>query len=98
GGMFDKEAFRCVGMNVSFDGQRRGSWVCEATDADGDKRVTYYSIGSDGKEIRETIVGSGKYEGMVTTGITSEQLGPFPTMKAGTFQGCGWQTGTYKLK
>jgi hypothetical protein len=98
GGMFDKEAFRCVGMNASFDGKRRGNWVCEATDADGDKRLTYYSIGNDGKEIRETIVGTGKFEGMVTNGTTSEPLGPFPVIKAGTFQGCNRQTGTYKLK
>ncbi len=46
---------------------------------------------------REFVVGTGKYEGMVTTG-TVEPLGPFPVIKAGTFQDCNHQTGTYKLK
>ena len=34
---------------------------------------------------------------MVTNG-TIEPLGPFPVIKAGTFQDCNRQTGTYKLK
>jgi hypothetical protein len=46
---------------------------------------------------REFVVGTGKYEGMVTDG-TVEPLGPFPVIKAGTFQDCNYQTGTYKLK
>jgi hypothetical protein len=98
GGIFDKESFRCVGMNASFAGKPAGSWACEATDPDGDKRLTYFSIGSDGKQTREAVAGTGKYEGMVTSGHTVEQLGPFPAIKAGTFQGCNHQTGTYKLK
>jgi len=98
GGIFDKESFRCVGMSATFDGKRKGSWACEATDADGDKRLTYYSIGSDGKEIRETVAGTGKFEGMVTVASTSEPLGSFPVIKPGTSQGCNRQTGTYKLK
>jgi hypothetical protein len=97
GGMFDKETFRCVGMNAAFGGKNTGSTVCEATDADANKRLTYFSLGNDGKVTREFIVGTGKYEGMVTTG-TVEPLGPFPAIKAGTFQDCNHQTGTYKLK
>jgi len=73
------------------------SAVCEAIDADGDKRLTNFSIGSDGKVTREFVVGTGKYEGMVTSG-TVEPLGPFPVIKDGTFQNCNHQTGTYKLK
>jgi hypothetical protein len=97
GGIFDKETFRCVGINASLGGKNTGSTVCEATDADGNKRLTYFSLGSDGKVTREFVVGTGKYEGMVTTG-TVEPLGPFPVIKAGTFQSCNHQTGTYKLK
>jgi hypothetical protein len=97
GGMFDKETFRCVGMNASLGGKNAGSAVCEAIDADGNKRLTYFSVGSDGKVTREFVVGTGKYEGMVTTG-TVEPLGPFPVIKAGTFADCNHQTGTYKLK
>jgi hypothetical protein len=97
GGMFDKETFRCVGMNTSLDGKTTLSAVCEATDAGGNKRLTNFSLGSDGKVTREFVVGTGKYEGMVTTG-TVEPLGPFPVIKAGTFQDCNHQTGTYKLK
>jgi hypothetical protein len=97
GGMFDKNTFRCVGMNASFDGKTTGSTVCEAIDADGDKRLAYFSLGSDGKVTRENITGTGKYEGMVASG-TVQPLGPFPVVKAGTFQDCNHQTGTYKLK
>lgn len=97
GGMFDKNTFRCVGMNASLDGKARGSTVCEAIDTDGDKRLAFFAVGSDGKVTRETITGTGKYEGMVATG-TVQPLGPFPILKEGTIQNCNHQTGTYKLK
>jgi hypothetical protein len=64
---------------------------------DGNKRLTYFSLGSDGKLIREFVVGTGKYEGLVTAG-TVEPLEPFPVIKARTVQDCNHQTGTYKLK
>lgn len=97
GGMFDKHTFRCVGMNASLDGKTTGSTVCEAVDADGDKRLSYFSLGSDGKVTRENVVGTGKFEGMVASG-TVQPLGPFPVIKPGTFQDCNHQSGTYKLK
>lgn len=89
-------AYRCVGMNASLDGKITASTVCESTDVDGDKRLTYFSTG-DGKVTRTFVAGTGKYEGMVTAG-TVQPLGPFPVIKAGTFQDCNNQTGTYKLK
>ena len=52
---------------------------------------------ADGKVTREFVAGTGKYEGMETSG-TVEPLGPFPVIKAGTIQDCNHQTGTYKLK
>ena len=97
GGMFDKISFRCVGMDASFDGKNTGNTACEAIDQDGDKRLTYFSIASDGTIIREQVAGTGKYEGMVASG-TVTRLGPFPVIKAGTFQNCNQQKGTYKLK
>jgi hypothetical protein len=97
GGMFDKNTFRCVGMNASLDGKNIGSTVCEAIDPDGDKRLSYFSLGSDGKVTRENMTGTGKYEGMVASGAV-QPLGPFPVVKDGTFQNCNHQTGTYKLK
>jgi hypothetical protein len=84
-------------MTAALGGKSTGSTVCEAIDADGDKRLSYFSLGSDGKVTREFIAGTGKYEGMVTVG-TVEPLGPFPVIKAGTIQDCNHQTGTYKLK
>jgi hypothetical protein len=96
GGMFDKSTFRCVGMNASLDGKITASTVCEAIDVDGDKRLTYFST-ADGKVTRTFVAGTGKYEGMITTG-TLEPLGPFPAIKDGTSQNCNHQTGTYKLK
>ena len=97
GSMFDKNTFRCVGMNASLDGKITASTVCESIDVDGDKRLTYFSTG-DGKVTRTFVLGTGKYEGMVNTTGTVQPLGPFPAIKAGTFQDCNHQTGTYKLK
>lgn len=97
GGMFDKNSFRCVGMNASLGGKFTGAAVCEAVDVDGDKRLSEFSLASDGSLTRETVAGTGKYEGMMVTG-TVHPLGPFPAAKAGTFQDCNHQTGTYKLK
>jgi hypothetical protein len=97
GGLFDKLAFRCVGMNTSLDEKVSGTTVCEGTDFDGDKRLTYFSI-ADGKVTRQFIAGTGKYDGMVESGSVVQPLGPFPVVKAGTFSDCNHQTGTYKLK
>ncbi|EIG63562.1 hypothetical protein [Bradyrhizobium sp. WSM1253] len=96
-GMFDKNTFRCVGMNASLDGKFAGSTVCETVDVDGDKRLAYFSLASDGSLTRENVSGTGKYEDMKASG-TVHPLGPFPIVKAGTFQDCNHQTGTYKLK
>jgi hypothetical protein len=97
GGMFDNNSVRCIGLNTSFDGKSGGGNVCETVDKDGDKRLARFSIGSDGTVTREFVTGTGKYAGMVTTNSVMP-LGPFPTIKAGTFQACNRQTGTYKLK
>ena len=96
GGLFDKSTFRCVGMNHSFDGKVGATTVCEGVDPDGDKRLSFFSTQGD-KVTRENITGTGKYEGMVSSG-TVAPLGPFPEIKPGTFQNCNQQTGTYKLK
>jgi hypothetical protein len=96
GGMFDKSTFRCVGINASLDGKVTASNVCETIDVDGDKRLLSFS-NVDGKTTRTNVAGTGKYEGIVTAGMV-ENLGPFPSVKDGTFQNCNHQTGTYKLK
>jgi len=98
GGMFDKHSFRCVGTNATFDKKPQFLTVCEAVDRDGHKRLTHFQTGADGKLDRRFIAGTGKYEGMTDTNSGVEQLGPFPTIKPGTFQNCNRQTGTYKLK
>ena len=96
GGMFDKSTFRCVGINASLDGKVTASNVCETIDVDGDKRLLSFS-NVDGKITRTNVAGTGKYEGMSLTS-TVEQLGPFPAIKNGTFQGWNHPTGAYKLK
>ena len=98
GGFADKNTFRCVGTNASIDGKNTGMAVCEGIDPSGDKRMTYFSFPGDGKVVRETVAGTGKYAGMTTSGSTVNGLGPFPVIKAGAFQDCNHQTGTYKLK
>lgn len=96
GGMFDQTSFRCVGVNHSFDGKVGGTAVCEVMDKDGHKYLSYFSL-QDGKSVRQQVTGTGKYEGMVVA-TTVAPLGPFPTIKPGTFQNCNRQSGTYKLK
>jgi hypothetical protein len=97
GGLFDNSTFRCVGMSASLDGKNTASTLCESVDPDGDKRLSSI-LTADGKTTRTQITGTGKWEGIVTTQTAYEQLGPFPTIKEGTGQGCSHQTGTYKLK
>ena len=97
GGLFDKSTFRCVGMSASLDGKNTGSTLCESIDPDGDKRLSLV-LTADGKTTRSQITGTGKWEGIVTTQLKFEPLGPFPVIKDGTFQDCNHQTGTYKLK
>ena len=98
GGMFDKNSFRCVGTNATFEKRTTGMAVCEAVDREGDKRLTFFSIAEDGKVARRTVLGTGKYEGLIEENAVVQPLGPFPTIKPGTFQNCNHQTGTYKLK
>lgn len=97
GGLFDMSTFRCVGSNAIFDKQFSSIVTCEAVDAGGDKVLSYYHAGNDRKIIREVIAGTGKYEGIVADGSVTP-IGPFPTIKPGTFQACNQQSGTYKLK
>jgi hypothetical protein len=97
GGMFDGESFRCVGSNAVFGKNRSAIATCETLDRDGDKRLNFFYLGTDGQYVRETMAGTGKYEGLMMTGKVTP-LGPFPTVKPGTFQNCNRQTGTYKMK
>ena len=96
GGLYDKTAFRCVGMNYVFDGKVIGTAVCEGNDMQGDKSLTHFATEGQ-KAVRTFISGTGKFDGMVSSGTTTP-LGPFPSIKPGTFQNCNRQTGTYKLK
>ena len=96
GGPFDMVTFHCVNICATIDGKSSGSYYCETADKDGDKfMVRGVTEGPKGKA--ETIAGTGKYQGMVRTGI-SESSGAFPPIKPGAFTGCHRQTGTYKLK
>jgi hypothetical protein len=96
GGLLDMTSFRCVGSNVTVDGKSSGMSACKTGDKDGDKILSKFII--DGpKATSETLAGTGKYEGIVRTGMT-EPIGPFPAVKPGTFQSCNHGTGTYKMK
>lgn len=97
GGMFDMSTFRCVGSTAIFGKGFSSISTCEAVNPDGDKVLSFFHAGDDRKYIRETVAGTGKYEGIVVDG-TVTPIGPFPVIKPGTFQGCNQQSGTYKLK
>ena len=97
GGLFDKATFHCMGLRTRFNGKETNNTVCENILPDGEKTLSTFSLKADGTYDRQFVAGTGKYEGMISSG-TTESLGPFPTIKAGTFQFCNHQTGTYKLK
>lgn len=93
---FDKLSFRCLGMSTSLDGKAAAMTLCEVVDKDGDKMLNQFTQ-SEGRTVRTTVAGTGKFEG-ITTESTLTVLGPFPTVKPGTFQSCNHQVGTYRLK
>jgi hypothetical protein len=96
GRFLDLTAFRCVGAGTTIDGKFSGTSICQAVDKDGDKLLT--KVIHDGpKGTGETLVGTGKYEGIVKT-TAIESLGSFPTSKPGTVEFCNRITGTYKLR
>jgi hypothetical protein len=98
GTMFDNNSFRCIGSTVTKDKVATGRTICEAVDADGDKRYASFVAGEDGKTVRSQIGGTGKFEGLVTSNMTIENMPTPPTIQPGTIQGCNHQTGNYKLK
>lgn len=97
GGMLDHTTFRCVGAHFWLGGKDTLDVLCETVDPDGDKQLAKVAMAGDGRETREVLAGTGKYEGMQMTGAITP-LGKFPSIKPGTFQACNHQIGTYKLK
>ena len=97
GGLLDKATFRCVGLSSMLDGKNSARWVCELVDAEGGSKLLSYWTNEDGKTTRTHYVGTGKFEGIELT-TTAESLGLSSKIKPGTFQTCGRNTGTYKLK
>ncbi len=97
GGLFDKESVRCVGMTANFEGKRSGATVCEGVAPKGDKRLTRFWYDDRGEYQREAVVGTGQYEGLVTTG-SIKSVGQTQRIRPGVTQFCNQGTGTYKLK
>jgi hypothetical protein len=97
GSLFDGESVRCIGMSVSIDGKRGGGSLCEGVAKDGDRRLTRFWYDAEGKYQREQVIGTGKYDGMVTTGSV-QAVGPPETIKPGIVKLCNRATGTYTLK
>jgi hypothetical protein len=95
GTLFDKVSFHCIGLSMAFEGKTSGVTVCEGIDKDGDKYLSHF-VQAGTTNTRTHVSGTGKYEGAVLSSSV-EGLGPFPVIKAGTFQNCNHQTGTYKL-
>jgi hypothetical protein len=97
GGMFDGERVRCVGTVLVSNGKRTNLSICEGVAKNGDKRLTRFQYGTDGKLIREEVAGTGIYEGMVTTGIAKEVV-PTKEIQPDQTTYCNQVTGTYKMK
>lgn len=94
---FDNNSFRCIGVGGNLGGSATMTVYCESVDRDGDKRLAVYHTDAGGKTSRETVAGTGKFEGITST-IDVVPLGPFPVVKPGTFQNCNRQSGTYRMK
>ena len=97
GGYLDMTTYHCMSLGATLDGKYTGHTYCEGVDRDGDRYISHLYSTDGGKTSSEVIAGMGKFEGMTRMG-TSESLGAFPSVKPGTFTGCGRQTGTYKMK
>ena len=99
GGMFDGDEVQCVGTTASLDGKRYGGSACIAVAKDGARRLTRFWYDADGKFQRETVGGTGRYDGMVTTGTVQTVKEP-EGIKPGTqtVEYCNRNVGTYKLK
>src|SRR5579871_4596581 len=75
GSMFDKNTFHCIGAGTMRDSKMIGGrTACMAVDADGDKRVAIFT-NENGKDTRQEVMGTGKYEGMKITDPVVENLG-----------------------
>ena len=99
GGMFDGDDVQCVGTTASLDGKQYGSLACLAVAPDGAKRLTRFWYDAENKMQRETVGGTGKYDGMTTTGTVQAVKEP-QGMKPGTqtVEYCNRNVGTYKMK
>jgi hypothetical protein len=96
GGFLDMTSFRCVGLSNVVEGKSSGINFCETIDKDGDKLLVR-NIAEGPRNKLETLVGTGKYEGIVRTGV-AESAGAFPAVRPGSIQGCNRGTGTYKIR
>lgn len=96
GGTFDGERVRCVGTVLISGGKRTSLSICEGVATNGDKRLTRFQYGADGKLVREEIAGTGMYVGMVTTG-TAKEVEPTKEISPGVTTFCNQATGTYRL-
>ncbi len=97
GGLFDNESVRCVGMTATFDGKRSGATVCEGVAPNGDKRLTRFWYDDKGEYQREAVAGTGRYDGLVTTG-SIKAVGQTERIRPGVTRYCNQGTGTYRLK
>ncbi len=97
GGLFDGDEVRCVGSNASVNGKMTGQTFCEGIAPNGDKRLTRFWYDADGKVQREELGGTGRYDGLVTTG-TIRKLGPTEEVSPGVMKYCNQLTGTYRMK
>ncbi len=97
GGLFDNETVRCVGVTISLDGKRTGGSLCEGVAHNGDTRLTHFWYDAEGKFQRETVAGTGSYDGLITTGSV-KQVGAMQQVKPGTVKFCNQGTGSYRLK
>lgn len=97
GGLFDGESVRCVGSVDISNGKRMNLSICEGVAKNGDKRLTRFQYGADGKLVREEVAGTGMYEGMVTTG-TAKEVVPPKEVQPGVTTYCNQLSGTYRMK
>lgn len=77
----DRGTFTCLGLGTSLGQKMTYDVVCEVVAPDGGKILSTFTRGHDGKITREMVAGTGRYEGIVASGIV-EATGDVSNHKA----------------
>ncbi len=88
----------CVGSGTIVGAELMDSGLCIVTDADGDRFFSAYSRHNKEAGTWKVIAGTGKFEGMESSGTWAPVLMPVKPARADMAQSCNKEAGHWKLK